>query len=296
MSKDDTYITSSGKIEVCKDITQEILDKFCPDEPKESLGEAYNLPTPTPLFKPIEEPPEYPIDALGDLAKVAKAMNDITQAPIELAAQSILSIISLCVQPIGNVETLRGYKPLSLNCLSIAPSGARKSANDSLILDGVYQAQAKIEAQNEEEFRNYQIKLQSYEASLKRLAKDFNSRIKDKPDMTRETYEHRLECLGDPPDPPASHIIVATDPTYEGLFIQLSKGRPSMALMTDEGGMVVGGSGMKDDNKMKTVAALSKIWDGTPLNRTRASTGSETIIGRRVAVHILLQPLIAENF
>lgn len=50
---------------------------------------------------------------------------------------------------------------------------------------------------------------------------------------------------------------------------------------------------MNADNRLKTVAGLSGLWDGTPINRTRAGDGASTLRGRRLAAHMMLQPVVA---
>ena len=50
---------------------------------------------------------------------------------------------------------------------------------------------------------------------------------------------------------------------------------------------------MNSDNRLKTVAGLSGLWDGAPINRTRAGDGAFTLRGRRLAAHMMLQPVAA---
>jgi len=52
---------------------------------------------------------------------------------------------------------------------------------------------------------------------------------------------------------------------------------------------------MNQEHRLKTLAGLSTLWDGRPTTRTRAGDGSSTLYGRRLCVHLLLQPLVAEN-
>ena len=99
--------------------------------------QAFNFPEPEPLIREIAPAADYPIDALGPLAEAAQAVQDLSQAPIAIAAQSALSAASLAVQPFANVQTLGGFAPVSLYCLTIAKSGERKSYCDNLLLRGL---------------------------------------------------------------------------------------------------------------------------------------------------------------
>ena len=50
---------------------------------------------------------------------------------------------------------------------------------------------------------------------------------------------------------------------------------------------------MKDDNKLETAAGFNSLWDGTPIKRIRAGDGSSFMPGRRVSMHVMVQPDVA---
>lgn len=292
MSKDDTYLTSSGKIEVCKDITQELLDEFCNDEPKESLGEAYNLPTPTPLFKPIEKAMDYPVKAFGKYASLLEAIQDITQAPIALAGQSFLSIASLCVQDIADVETLSGsYSPTSLYAATLAVSGERKSSCDNQLKKRIEMIEESLERKRIREMKDYKVRFaiwkNKYDSAIRQHAK--------KGEEASYALEADIRAAGDPPDEPLECTITMSNVTIEGIFDILDTGRPSIGLFTDEGGNMLGGHVMNKDNRLKSVSAFSSFWDGKPTNQVRRTAKTKTLYGKRFAMHIMIQPDIARD-
>ena len=51
-----------------------------------------------------------------------------------------------------------------------------------------------------------------------------------------------------------------------------------------------------DDNRLKTAAMLSELWDGKPVKRVRALDGVTILPGRRLAFHIMIQPDAAAGF
>lgn len=53
---------------------------------------------------------------------------------------------------------------------------------------------------------------------------------------------------------------------------------------------------MSSDNRQKTLAALNDLWQGNPIRRTRQGEGSFTLFGRRLAVHLMVQPGVARAF
>jgi hypothetical protein len=69
-------------------------------------------------------------------------------------------------------------------------------------------------------------------------------------------------------------------------------GLPSLGIFTTEGGQFIGGHGMSDEAKLRTVAGLSAVWDGEPLKRVRS--GEVTFLpGRRLSMHLMAQPDVA---
>jgi Protein of unknown function (DUF3987) len=53
---------------------------------------------------------------------------------------------------------------------------------------------------------------------------------------------------------------------------------------------------MSQDNRLKTAASLSALWDGGPIRRVRAGDGVTILRGRRFAFHIMIQPGAAISF
>jgi hypothetical protein len=58
----------------------------------------------------------------------------------------------------------------------------------------------------------------------------------------------------------------------------------ALGLFSDEGGQFVGGYGMLAENKLKTVACLSSLWDGKPIVHQRAIDGTVIHYGKRLAL------------
>ena len=53
---------------------------------------------------------------------------------------------------------------------------------------------------------------------------------------------------------------------------------------------------MSSENRQKTLAALNDLWQGNPIRRTRQGEGAYTLYGRRLAVHLMVQPGVARDF
>lgn len=50
---------------------------------------------------------------------------------------------------------------------------------------------------------------------------------------------------------------------------------------------------MNSDNKLKTIAGLSQFWNGDTVNRIRSGDGASSYPGRRLAMHLMAQPVAA---
>jgi hypothetical protein len=87
-----------------------------------------------------------------------------------------------------------------------------------------------------------------------------------------------------------------SEPTFEGLTRLFAHGQPSLGIFSDEGGQFLGGHAMNSENRQKTLAALNDCWQGNPIRRTRGGDGHLTLYGRRLAVHLMVQPGVARAF
>lgn len=88
-------------------------------------------------------------------------------------------------------------------------------------------------------------------------------------------------------------MLVCPEPTFEGYCILTANGHPALGLFSAEGGSFIGGFGMSQDQRLKTAAGLSSVWDGEPIKRVRAGDGAVTLAGRRLSLHLMAQPDVA---
>ncbi|MEJ6390472.1 YfjI family protein [Gymnodinialimonas ulvae] len=251
--------------------------------------QAYVPEGPQPLLRELPKGGEYPIAALGPLREAVEAAQATTQAPMALAAQSALSVASLAVQAHGNVETLGGDAPVSLYCLTIAKSGERKSATDRLLMRGLRDHEAEANAQHREDVQAWENAVELHKAERSQIMGEF----KGAKGKGKASAQNDLEALGPEPRAPILPNLTATEPTLEGLHKLFLIGQPSLGLFSDEGGGFLGGHGMSQDHRLKTVAGLSALWGGDPLTRVRAGDGTSTLFGRRLAAHLMVQPVAA---
>lgn len=72
-----------------------------------------------------------------------------------------------------------------------------------------------------------------------------------------------MRSIGDEPPAPLLPVLTTDEPTVEGLHKLFERGQPSLGLFSDEGGTFLGGHAMASENRLRTMAALSSIWDAS---------------------------------
>lgn len=243
---------------------------------------------PEPLRRPLPEADEYPFDALGDvLAPAARSLAETVQAPDAIIGGSLLVAASLVAMAHADVHIDGRRVPLSIWAVSIAESGDRKSAVDELALRR-HRSAERAEAQvYEMRRREFDIETQAHEA-IARAARTA------KKGRTQEDIKAALGGLHQP-DAPLLPWLMAAEPTVEGLHRLLAEGRGYGGLMSDDGGDMLGGHSMSADHRMRTAAALSHLWDRGEYDRVRGGDGANKYYGRRLALHLMVQPVVAES-
>ncbi|MBU0808722.1 MAG: DUF3987 domain-containing protein [Gammaproteobacteria bacterium] len=242
---------------------------------------------PLPLLPDLEAAAPYPLEALGNLlGGAAEAIIEAVQVPDTLAAQSVLMAAAMAAQAHGNTQRAGQLIPLGLFGLTVAESGDRKSAADSLALSAHKARQRDLLENHKAEAKEYRNQRDAYQKA--------RAAILEKSKSAPDAVAAELGNLQEPIEPPLP-LIIAEEPTLEGLHKSLLRGHASQGLFSDEGGQFFGGHASKPENMLKSVAGLSKLWDGAPITRTRAAEGeSASRSGCRLSAHLMLQPIVAQ--
>ncbi|CAM3291948.1 YfjI family protein [Halomonas lysinitropha] len=252
---------------------------------------------PLPLAEP-ETPPDYPLEALGTLlGEAAERLAYYVQTPPGMAGQSVLAAAALAVQ--GQVDVARGNigrGPVSLFCMTVAGSGERKSSLDALALAPIRDLEAEKRQGHPEELAAYRAAREVWEMRRESLINA--ARPKGKQPMSEAQGTDLQETLAmidaEEPQAPPMPNLTFSEPTSEGIYRHLQHSHPSAGLFSDEGVGFFGGHGMSEEGRGRTVAMVSKLWDGAPITRTRGTAGESGILaGRRLSAHLMLQPIVA---
>jgi uncharacterized protein DUF3987 len=243
---------------------------------------------PRPLRRELPPSQPFPVDALGPLlADAVRAIVARIQCPDAIAAMSVLGAASLAVQAHADVVIpATGHaKPLSLFLVTVAASGERKSAADVEAQWAVRQFEKELRAHHDAAYPRYRNQLDAWNAHREKIKRDA------KTDAAAKNIA--FEALGVEPTAPLTPMMTCPEPTFEGLCRLYIDGLPTIGIFSDEGGQFVGGHGLNADNRLRTITGLSSLWDGSPLKRVRAIDGITVLPGRRLAVHLMIQPDIA---
>jgi hypothetical protein len=243
---------------------------------------------PLPLMADRGRSADYPVDALGPLlAAAAQATARHAYAPIAMAAQSTLAAVSLAIQPHFDVELPTGnVRPTSLHLVTSADSGDRKSTCDDFAMQPIWRFQDSLEEQAGRERVDAQHAQAAWDETRKAVTQQNKNR-------GREALEEAYRELGPRPDGPLDPQIVVRSGSTQGLLKRFLNSRPSLGLMSDEGGSWLGGFGMTEDNRLLTIATLSDFWDGKTVQTNTAGEGFNALRGVRLAFHLMIQPAIA---
>ncbi|MFT4255940.1 MAG: DUF3987 domain-containing protein [Pseudoxanthomonas sp.] len=244
---------------------------------------------PEPLRRPVPPAEPYPLAELGEVLRpAAEAIRRVIQAPDAITGGALLAAASLAVQAQADVHIDGRVIPLSLWLLSVAESGERKSAVDAEAMRAAREYEKELMAAHAEELEQHEADLAEWEArrdAVKGEAKKAKG----------EGLARKLKALGPPPPAPLLPRVTAADFTAEGVFKLLAAGMPTIGAFTDEAALVFGGHGMAKETVMRTAGTLCKLWDRGELDRVRSGDGATKLHGRRFALHLLAQPVIAER-
>lgn len=243
-----------------------------------------------PLFPSLQPAHPYPVECLGGLmGGAATAIADTVQVPIEIAAQSILATAALVAQGFSDVLLPFGQtRPLSLYLVTLADSGDRKSTSDNIACKAINEFESAAEPKYLENISEWQWRCEAWKVELAQIRGDKS--------IDLGARLERLRALGRMPQRPVAPILTPNDLTFEGLVNSWNDLPPSLGLLSPEGGQFTGGYSMKGDSRIRTAAGLSVFWDGKAYKQIRAGSGVKVISGRRLSIHLMVQPEVSVGF
>ena len=206
-----------------------------------------------------------------------------------MAAQSVLAVASLVACPHADVMLPYGQsRPLALFFATVASSGDRKSTADNEALWPVTTREKTLREIYADEMKSWRVARAAWTAEKHKIEANRKMEILERTAC--------LESLGEEPAKPLFPYLTSGDLTIEGIIKNWPDAHPALGVFTAEGSTFTAGYGMNDDNRLKTASILSELWDGRPVKRIRALDGVLIMPGRRLALHVMIQPDAATAF
>ncbi|AZL16321.1 YfjI family protein [Rickettsiales endosymbiont of Stachyamoeba lipophora] len=244
---------------------------------------------PLPLRKLKTVPTEFPIDSLSPIFKeVTLALHDKIQAPLPLCFQTAFAAANLLVQGYKDVLLPHGHiKCLSCFMVGVGDSGERKTSCDQELLITIEEYESILKEKYDRDVTEWKTKSEIWNTCKSTILKD------NKKYPGQQAKQVAIRALGEEPKPPLIPILIFAEPTYEGLCKLLKNGYPSIGIFSSEGGQFISGHAMNEENKIKTAAGLSSLWDRQSAKRIRSSEDITILSNKRVNLNLMVQPLIA---
>ena len=238
-------------------------------------------------YKGEEKP--FPLDALGPILKEAVlAIESKTMAPTELGVSSVLAAVALAAQSVANVTLRSGSAaPLSLYLLPIAETTERKSSVDGYAMAPVADYERELAETYAKLKPQYDIDVKVWRAQAHRILNDKN----------KEGEQQAIELgkLGPEPRAPLRPKLTFSNMTSEAMVKTFQISQPALGVHTAEGAHFLNGHAFTADKKLETLSILNSMWSGESYSKVTIAHGEQNIIGKRLAMHLMIQPHVAEN-
>jgi hypothetical protein len=237
-----------------------------------------------------------PIAALPEVMRAAVVeYRAFGQQPLALVTTSALPSVSLAAQHLADVQ--RGPElsgPISVNTMTIAVSGERKTSADRACTSGLRAHEDAIRARAGEDLIRQRVAMMDYKLRHDALEARLKEARKGK--TTGKGVDAIIQALEDlnlaAPVAPPERVMFHSDSTAERLVLDLAAGWPSSSVWSNEGGIIAGGHSMHDETAMATIALLNCLWDAQPYRRRRAKAESAELRRVRVTCSIMVQPIV----
>jgi hypothetical protein len=250
--------------------------------------QAKNLPTEQTEWEAVS----YDLPNLPIINEAVKALYKAVQAPYEMCLMAVLAAISTAQQSLIDVEQLHGGSiASSLWIWMLADSGERKTALMKLALHILYEQQKEYRKEYDEELKKYQHLCEIHESKKKHYKKMYRKALESEDENEIELAElFLLELEDEKPIKPVNRRFIFEDVMPEALQLRLAQGTGNAAVISSEGGTVVGGP------IFRNFAFLNSTQSGDSVTVDRKSSDSFAIDDARLTFAVAIQPSANDKF
>jgi len=238
------------------------------------------------------------------------ALEQLHNAPIEMSLQVVLGVINLACQAKYNVDSeVYGIRPISLNLISIAPTGASKTTLYNELMVGInkHVENERINFRQKKEMKECEIAIYEKEkkAYINRTNNDEVTTSLNKKAQTNTFLKNLKLNIMQPNVPPLepfpleTYDYVTSKGTVNGL-IDILKTQPMVGLFSSEAGEFFNGHAFQSKSNdisraIEMSSILTSMWDGNTIDKC---TGMEKLklYNRRVCMLFLIQESAIKDF
>ncbi|TMU14889.1 DUF3987 domain-containing protein [Halomonas sp. ATBC28] len=209
----------------------------------------------------------------------------------EMARTTALAAMAVACQGVVDVAFPNGnVVPTSLNLLTIAESGERKTALENWFFKPIRRFQAEKKAERVRAMRVYERKLKNWNDAEKALTKARTQALLKGDPVLHDIERKQAEQDEAKPQPPRNYQLIYENVTPSALAFGLYENIPLACLLSSEAGSVFEGKALQD------LSLLNSIWSSTPLDVARRSSPSFTLDDSRLTLALMAQPKVIERF
>lgn len=230
----------------------------------------------------------YPLHAYHVVIK--EAMEEVirhVQAPDALVAMEFLTNMSVSAQGLYDVCLPTGQiRPLSLNFLTVADSGERKTGVHNLVAEPLYEFDRERIRKCEADLAQYEHDLSVWEHIDKGLRRRLTKLTRDG-EPTDEVCRQMAERAASKPIKPRLRRIMRQNASERAIMEALEGDGESVAFISDEGDVVIQGGALDQ------LGVLNKAWDGAQMLTMDRSHGVSIVVRNpRVTLAYKVQPAV----
>lgn len=220
----------------------------------------------------------------------------------EMARTMALAAMSVACQGAVDVKYPNGtVVPTSLNLLTIAESGERKTAVENWFFKSIREFQQEKKVKSKSKNIEYQRDIDNWTSGEKLLKKEWNhtfilleQQLRSGEVENKEAIEsiekRQKEWKEKKPIPPKEYQLIYENVTPIALAYGLYANIPLACLLSSEAGGILEGQAIKD------LYLLNSIWSGSTVEVSRRSTPSFSVIDPRLTIALMAQPKVVERF
>jgi hypothetical protein len=218
-----------------------------------------------------------------EMKTAIETLQELHNVPDSMALQVILGTVNLAVQAHYDVDSNKyGVRPTSLFLLALAPTGGLKSTIFKEINLGIMRFRDDMRKALENDVLRFKLESKKYDRDEKQYLKDLD--------------DGNMPIMPTPPRPIEGYNYCIGKATLNGLIDTL-KSQSFLGLFSSEAGEFFNGHAFQGRNAQQGVemtTALTKMWDGDPIERI---TGVEQsgLWNRRTMMLFLLQTEVVQT-